>query len=147
MRTGGRIGSLGKVVGYGLQPTIGAIVEYRDLPNDATLGQRAAALVGGGIAEADDVVVNGLAGFGAATLTASTGAGAVAAPYTGATAGIAGGPPLRRHRRGQLPGRGGEEDHVEPFVESAVDDYAVPAASRVGGLARSAWEGTRGLFR
>ena len=144
-RTAGRLSFAGRAVGYGVQPAIGAFNEYRDLPADATLGQRTAAVFGGALAEVDDVAVSGAAGLTVGVATTAVGA-APAAPYTGAVAGAAAG----RAWDGNVIDDtidAAVENYVEPFVESAIDDYAVPAAEFAADRLSDAWSGIRSLFR
>ena len=145
-RTAGRLNNLGRTVGYGLQPAIGAVQGFREVPPDATLGERIASTLGGAVQEFDDVSVSGVVGGVVGGLTAMSIVTAPAAPATGAGAAVAAG-----HF---YDGTSADawiddtvENYVEPAIATAIDDHAVPAMVSVGGGLAGAWDGLRSLFR
>ncbi len=125
-RQAGKLNGLGRAVGLGLQPAIGAFQGFQSVSESATLGDQIAGTMGGALKEVDDVAVSFVAGAGAGAAVSSSGIGVVAAPAVGMAAGIAAG----RSYDGTVPDGFIDrtiDEYVTPAIASAVDDYAVPA--------------------
>ena len=79
MEAAGRAGTRANLVSIAAAPAIGLVQGFGEARPDATLGERVASVVGGGLRELDDSLVSGAAGAAAGFVTAATGPGAVVA--------------------------------------------------------------------
>lgn len=79
MESAGRAGTRANVIGLVAAPAVGMVQGLGEARPGATLGERVASVVGGGLRELDDSVFSAAAGAAAGLATAATGPGAVVA--------------------------------------------------------------------